>query len=90
MKRLKVPAAKAYKNVGDAEAKALASTAPPTRKPAQKNKKSALEGGKDKGEFNKQSKNEGLSGARGLASTAGQHKKAGGRKIRNLPCKARS
>ena len=68
---------KAEKKAGQSGAAALASTAPAHKKAAQKNKKSALEGGKDKGEFNKQSKNEGLSGARGLASTAGQHKKAG-------------
>lgn len=68
---------KAEKKAGQSGAAALASTAPAHKKAGQKTKKSALEGGKDKGEFNKQSKNEGLSGARGLASTSTQHKKAG-------------
>lgn len=77
VEKAKGSAAKAYKNVGDAEAKALASTAPAHKKAAQKNKKSTLEGGKDKGEFNKQGKGEGQSKARGIASTAPAHKKAG-------------
>lgn len=77
VEKAKGAAAKAYKNVGDAEAKGLASTAPAHKKAAATNKKAALEGGKDKGEFKRQSKASGKSGAKALGATAPEHKKAG-------------